>query len=121
MTVPHIARAQALTRQFVQRTVNDAAARNLVRFAPNPAHRKSSLIELTDDGRLIMERIHDDEHGRFARAAEGIDDDDLEACLRVLERLLAFLGEQPTERVGDKQVDNGAEGSSPESSPSGRR
>src|SRR5690606_38188516 len=44
MTVPQMGRAQALSRQFVQRMTNEAAALGLVESVPNPAHRRSSLI-----------------------------------------------------------------------------
>ena len=37
MTVPQMGRAQALSRQFVQRMVNEAAAQGLVESVPNPA------------------------------------------------------------------------------------
>ncbi|MEV6427741.1 hypothetical protein [Nocardia sp. NPDC051463] len=40
---------QSLSRQFVQRTVNDAAA-DLVEFQPNPLHQRSPLIALTPAG-----------------------------------------------------------------------
>lgn len=36
MTVPQMGRAQAISRQFVQRMVNDAAARGLVESTPTP-------------------------------------------------------------------------------------
>nr|WP_308121967.1 MarR family transcriptional regulator [Streptomyces sp. TRM70350] len=52
MTVPQMGRAQAISRQFVQRMVNDAAARGLVESIPNPAHQRSSLIRLTPGGDL---------------------------------------------------------------------
>ncbi|GIH66588.1 hypothetical protein Msi02_74050 [Microbispora siamensis] len=57
MTVPQMGRTQALSRQFVQRTINDAAARGLVEFVPNPAHKRSSLIRLTQEGRSAITAV----------------------------------------------------------------
>ena len=62
MTVPHMGRTQALSRQFVQRMVNDAEAAHLVRTTPNPAHRRSSLIELTPLGRKRIAAVTAREH-----------------------------------------------------------
>src|SRR5690625_1614833 len=38
-TVPQLARAQDLSRQFAQRMVNDAKEAGFVELAPNPAHQ----------------------------------------------------------------------------------
>ncbi len=50
LTVPQMGRAQALSRQFVQRMVNEVAAHGLVEAVANPAHQRSSLIRLTPPG-----------------------------------------------------------------------
>ena len=50
ITVPSIARNMGLTRQAVQRVVNDLQAVGLLRSALNPHHRRASLIALTDTG-----------------------------------------------------------------------
>lgn len=109
-TVPQLARAQALTRQFVQRTVNEAAERNLVELAPNPAHRKSSLVRLTEQGRSVMARVHDEERRRFERAAQDLTTDELDACLRVLSRLVVFLGEAEEEPASSRGAETGKSG-----------
>jgi DNA-binding MarR family transcriptional regulator len=40
-----------LTRQAVQRVVNDLGRGGLVRLAPNPHHRRAKLVVLTAGGR----------------------------------------------------------------------
>ncbi|WP_375489620.1 MarR family winged helix-turn-helix transcriptional regulator [uncultured Mycobacterium sp.] len=50
LPVSHIARNMGLTRQSVQRIVDDMRAGGLVRLEPNPHHRRASLVALTDDG-----------------------------------------------------------------------
>ncbi|WP_425840452.1 MarR family winged helix-turn-helix transcriptional regulator [Streptomyces fractus] len=91
MTVPQMGRFQALSRQFVQRMVNDAAARGLVEAAPNPAHKRSSLIRLTEEGRTVIGSVLD----REREVLRGVDGDltegDVDTCLRVLAGLLAVM------------------------------
>lgn len=91
MTVPQMGRAQAISRQFVQRMVNDAAARGLVESVPNPAHRRSSLIRLTDAGRAAVTAVLDREHLLLREVGGALTDADVTACLRVLGAMLTAL------------------------------
>ena len=86
-TVPQIARALLLPRQVVQRLVNAALELELVRAAPNPAHRRSSLIEPTPAGRVAFERIHAREAALLRDVAARMTRADIDACLRVIARL----------------------------------
>jgi DNA-binding MarR family transcriptional regulator len=91
MTVPQMGRAQAISRQFVQRMVNEAAARGLVEAVPNPAHKKSSLIRLTDQGRATINAVIARERIALSEIGDDLSDEDIDACLRVLSRMLAPL------------------------------
>ncbi|WP_309317308.1 MarR family winged helix-turn-helix transcriptional regulator [Streptomyces salinarius] len=91
MTVPQMGRAQAISRQFVQRMVNDAAARGLVESVPNPAHRRSSLIRLTDEGRTVVAAVLDRENVLLGQVGGDLTDSDLTTCLRVLGAMLSAL------------------------------
>ncbi|MFJ8545998.1 MarR family winged helix-turn-helix transcriptional regulator [Streptomyces sp. NPDC093586] len=91
MTVPQMGRAQAISRQFVQRMVNDAAAHGLVESIPNPAHRRSSLIRLTDAGRSTISGILDREHAVLRAVGGALTAADVTACLRVLDEMLRAL------------------------------
>jgi DNA-binding MarR family transcriptional regulator len=51
LPVAQIARNMGLTRQAVQRVVNDLGRMGLVRHAPNPHHRRAKLVLLTAAGR----------------------------------------------------------------------
>lgn len=90
-TVPDMGRSQALSRQFTQRMVNEAAARGLVEAVPNPAHKRSSLIRLTPDGTDLIAAVLERERAALSAAAAGLTDSDFDACSRVLSRLLLFL------------------------------
>lgn len=91
MTVPQMGRAQALSRQFVQRMTNDAAGLGLVGFRPNPAHKKSSLIALTAKGRAAITAVIDRERAALRQAGADLTEDEITACIRVLSRLLHSL------------------------------
>jgi DNA-binding MarR family transcriptional regulator len=49
--VPHLARRMGLVRQGVQRLADELAAEGLLRFAPNPHHKRAKLLLLTEKGR----------------------------------------------------------------------
>jgi DNA-binding MarR family transcriptional regulator len=49
-TVARLARTMGLTRQGVQRIVNELVEQGLVALRPNPHHRRASLVVLTPEG-----------------------------------------------------------------------
>lgn len=91
MTVPQMAREQDLSRQFVQRMVNSAAASGHLETSENPAHRRSPLIRLTGAGRAAIEAVVAREHARLSVAAAGLARDEVDACLKVLRQMLDAL------------------------------
>jgi DNA-binding MarR family transcriptional regulator len=93
MTVPQMGRAQALSRQFVQRMVNDAAARSLVEITSNPAHQRSSLIRLTDTGREAIEAVIAREHSLLREVGGDLTAADIDACIKVLSEMLDNVGD----------------------------
>lgn len=93
MTVPQMGRAQALSRQFVQRMVNDAATHGYVEAVPNPAHRRSSLIRLTDTGRTAIDAVIAREHGLLGQVGGDLTQADVDGCVKVLSRMLDALSD----------------------------
>ncbi len=91
MTVPQMGRAQSISRQFVQRMVNDAAASGLVEAVPNPAHARSSLIRLTGSGGTAIEAVVAREHALLREAADDLTAADVDTCVRVLGRMLTLF------------------------------
>src|SRR5471032_2740898 len=53
-TVPGIARTMGLTRQAVQRLINELMADGLVEARVNPNHRRARLFSLTDAGAAAL-------------------------------------------------------------------
>lgn len=91
MTVPQMGRVLALSRQFVQRMVNDAAAQGWVEAIPNPAHQRSSLIRITDEGRATITAILGREHHLNRQVGGDLTDAELRATVRVLREMLKAL------------------------------
>ncbi|MFG2886909.1 MarR family winged helix-turn-helix transcriptional regulator [Streptomyces sp. NPDC048297] len=91
MTVPQMGRAQSISRQFVQRMVNDAVSAGLVETAPNPAHARSPLIRLTDTGRTAIETTVTREHALLREAAPDLTPADVDTCVHVLSRMLTLF------------------------------
>ncbi|MEU4407873.1 MarR family transcriptional regulator [Streptosporangium sp. NPDC023963] len=91
MTVPQMGRAQALSRQFVQRMVNEAAARRLVESVENPAHKRSSLIRLTAEGEAAIGAVIARERAMLHQVGDDLTDAEIAGCVRVLSRLLRLL------------------------------
>lgn len=70
-TVPQAARRLGVSRQAVQRVANDLIADGLAEALPNPDHRTSPLLALTDAGRQALtgiSRAADRFNGKLADA-----------------------------------------------------
>jgi DNA-binding MarR family transcriptional regulator len=93
LTVPRMARAQDLSRQFVQRMVNDARQAGFVELTSNPAHRRSSLVRLTPEGRTAIEAVAARESRLMGRVGGDLTATELDATQRVLQHMLAALEE----------------------------
>jgi DNA-binding MarR family transcriptional regulator len=91
LTVPRIAEVLGLSRQFVQRCVNEAEQGGWVTLRSNPAHQRSSLVAITPDGRAVVQAIRTGEAAALAPVAKSLSRADVEACIRVLSRLLELV------------------------------
>jgi DNA-binding MarR family transcriptional regulator len=56
-TVPEMARARPVARQYMQRIVNELTEDGLVEAVENPAHKRSSLIQLTVKGKRQLDEM----------------------------------------------------------------
>ncbi|KUL35690.1 transcriptional regulator [Streptomyces sp. NRRL F-4489] len=112
-TVPQLARTLDLDRQPVQRWVNHAAELGLVVTAPNPAHRRSSLIHLTDEGTEIVRGIQDAETAGLRHGLADLSAGEIRTALRVLDR----LGEEFRHRTDAPDVPEEGPGAPPERTP----
>ncbi|MFF1724094.1 MarR family winged helix-turn-helix transcriptional regulator [Streptomyces sviceus] len=89
MTVPQMARIMALTRQFVQRMTNEAMDRGWAEATPNPAHQRSMLIRITDEGVAVITAVLAREHALNRQVGGGeLTEAELRSCVRVLKEML---------------------------------
>jgi DNA-binding MarR family transcriptional regulator len=91
LTVAQIARAWSLARQSVQRVADVLERDGLVVYEPNPAHRRASLLRLTDDGRAALARIQAAQAEWAGAVGARVGARDLAAASRLLERVIAAL------------------------------
>ncbi len=100
-TVASAARRLGLSRQSVQRVVDDLAARRLVDLRDNPDHARAPLVALTDRGRATLEaligRSDADRAAMLDRA--GLRPDDLDEAREVIRRLVTALRSTPAARA----------------------
>ena len=97
LTVPQIARAKCVSRQHVQGLVDAFWERRAVRLLANPGHARSSLVDLSDKGRAIVETCS---HGDAAliRELSAGPTADVATALAVLRRLNAALARRAGQR-----------------------
>jgi DNA-binding MarR family transcriptional regulator len=92
LPVAHIARNMGLTRQAVQRVVDDMRTDGLVRLDPNPHHRRASLVAMTERGEAAYAGASARQE-RWAEAlADGLRPEAIEAATALLRTLQQRLG-----------------------------
>jgi DNA-binding MarR family transcriptional regulator len=95
LPVAHLARVMGLSRQAVQRVVNDLEGQGLVAFAPNPHHKRAQLVVLTDKGREAYETASAKEAPWSNALAEGLTAEEIAAARRVVIALSRRLEDYP--------------------------
>ena len=98
-TVPQLARAQDLSRQYTQRMVDQAAADGLVELIENPAHRRSRLVRLTPAGDAAITAVIERELSLLERVGGDLTAAELDGTLRVLRHMdLALIALEEDDR-----------------------
>lgn len=90
-TVPQLAAERPVSRQHIQTQVDALAERNLVTSVPNPAHKRSVLIELTDAGRRTFEQMLEREAEVLVDLAGKFSPADLTTTQRTLAELAGHV------------------------------
>lgn len=101
-TVPQLARALLIPRQFAQQVANELREGGWVEQVANHAHKRSWLIGLTPEGKAMLQRVLARELATIRDAAKGLAADDLEACLRVLVHLTDAFSTLSSEQRSDR-------------------
>lgn len=85
VSVPDIARGRIVSRQHIQQQVDALLDRKLVARKPNPAHKRSSLIALTDAGRALVQNMRAKELHALSRLQAGTSDSAIRDATHVLD------------------------------------
>jgi DNA-binding MarR family transcriptional regulator len=95
LPVAHIARNMGLTRQTVQRLVDEMRADGLVLLKPNPHHRRAMLVSMTELGEAAYRRATERQERWASDLAAGLRPEDIEAADVLLQCLQQRLDKTP--------------------------
>lgn len=84
LPVAHLARNMGLSRQAVQRLVNEMERDRLVRLAPNPHHKRAKLVVMSDKGRAAFDAAMARQRPWAAKLARGVSAGDLTSAVSLL-------------------------------------
>jgi DNA-binding MarR family transcriptional regulator len=96
-TVPDMARSRGVSRQHIQQQVDALLERGFLERHINPAHKRSSVIALTDKGRALIQDMRADELNALSRMQVGVSDNAMLEAAQVLSSWRAAL-RRDTER-----------------------
>ena len=91
ITVPKIARNMGLSRQAVQRLVNELVAEKFLKFNDNPEHKRAKLLSLTKKGELIYSKLEKKQKPWADTIAKSVDKKNLEICSEALINLITKI------------------------------
>ena len=96
LPVAHLARNMGLTRQAVQRSVDEMRHDGLVRLDPNPHNRRAMLVTMTELGSSAY-RAASERQERWADVlAAGLSPEDIEAASLLMRELQRRLEASPS-------------------------
>jgi DNA-binding MarR family transcriptional regulator len=95
--VPELARERPVSRQHMQTVVNELLAAGLVETLPNPSHRRSPRIALTENGRGRLRLLQAREAEMLARVAPAVSHAELAAATRLFDLLERELARRAAE------------------------
>jgi DNA-binding MarR family transcriptional regulator len=88
LSVPAIAGKYRVSRQHVQVTANELRAAGLIEALPNPQHKRSPLMHLSELGRATFEAIRRKEAALIEKVFAGLDEKDIDTTRCALRTLL---------------------------------
>ena len=87
-TVPTLARALEIQRQYVQIMVDETTAAGMTERRKNYAHSRSPLIALTPLGAGLIGRVRREEDSRISALMKELKENEVAVALQVQKRLL---------------------------------
>jgi DNA-binding MarR family transcriptional regulator len=98
-SVPRLAAMRPVSRQFVQKLVDEMVLGGWVIATPNPAHKRSPLIELTPKGRDAIKQMYAVEQPYLTTLSNGLDANDLAIVARVLAIICERISPEALEQL----------------------
>ncbi len=93
-TLPQMARARSVSRQYIQAVVSRLRRRGLVETTPNPTDRRSTLVRLSAAGDQMLEAMGQREADLLRQLPLEVSKKELRGAVAVLERIRAAF-QQP--------------------------
>jgi DNA-binding MarR family transcriptional regulator len=90
-TVPQIAQERSVSRQHIQTVVNQLLTLGLIASSENPAHKRSSLIQLTRRGQNRFRSIQEREADFLETLAREFSREELTTTVNTLKALDTYL------------------------------
>lgn len=108
-TVPQLAASMLVTRQGTQKIVNEGVALGILRLGENPAHRRSRLVGVTDEGWRAFATLRRREDELLETVAVSIETARLEQAAAVIEQLTAAMRDavEPIDRADREPAERG--------------
>ncbi|MEE4011641.1 MarR family transcriptional regulator [Roseibium sp. FZY0029] len=103
--VPKMASAKSMTRQSIQALVDRLDVLGLVESRPNPDHKRSVLIALTERGRAVFAEIRAEEQALLLEIAETWTDTHLQETCRTLQTFRTRLNDVRSENYAETLED----------------
>ena len=104
LTVPRLAAMRPVSRQFIQKLVDDMITSGWLEALPNPSHKRSALIGLTPKGRAAVNQIHQIEEPHIDVLSQGLTADELLSAANVLRTIAARLNSDQQQGFAETQV-----------------
>jgi DNA-binding MarR family transcriptional regulator len=87
LTVPAIASRYDVSRQYIQLQFNGLVGKGMLRAEPNPHHKRSPLLRLSELGRSSFAEIRDNEQAVIERVFRNVSRDELDTTRDTLRSL----------------------------------
>jgi DNA-binding MarR family transcriptional regulator len=98
-TVPGMARERGVSRQHIQQQVDALLERGFLERQDNPAHKRSSMIALSDKGRALIQNMRAEELDALSRMQVGVSDNAILEAAQVLSAWRAALQRDTSVRL----------------------
>jgi DNA-binding MarR family transcriptional regulator len=95
LNAAQIARQIGLTRQALQRTMNDLVGSGMVTLAPNPDDRRTQLIAITAKGKAAVDAANERQHVWFANFHDGLSEKTWKSAADFINTVTAVAGALP--------------------------